>query len=77
MENNKYYQIMELECNTKINNRSVGADFYYCKESEKDSIIAEIEARENNYDINEITESDYYYEQNIIQRKNFRLATGY
>ena len=73
----KYYQIMELECNTKINNRSVVADFYYCKESEKDNIIKEIEARENNFDINETTESDYYYELNIIQRKNFRLATGY
>lgn len=72
-----YYQIMELECNTKINNRSVGADFYYCKESEKEDIIKEIEQRENNYEIEEITEEVYNSEVEKINRKNFRLATGF
>jgi len=72
----KYYRIMELECDTPINNRGIGADFYYCEESETESIITAIENRQNNFDIKEITEEEYLQEIKRIQKKNFRLIAG-
>jgi hypothetical protein len=68
---------MELECSTPINNRSVGADFYICNELEKDSIIEEIEKRENNFNIEEINSIEFCHERQRIQKRNFTLMTGY
>jgi hypothetical protein len=51
----KYYEIMELENNTPINNRDIGADFHICTEIDKERIESEILKRENNFYTTELT----------------------
>jgi len=72
----KYYEIMELECETPINNRSVGADFYICTSEEKREIENEIAERGNNFNVTELTKEMYEIEMDRIRDKNLRIIAG-
>lgn len=72
----KYFEIMELECNTPINNKSVGADFYYIPEAEVYNTIEQIKKRKNNYNTKEISKHDFDYEIKRNKRKSLYLMTG-
>ena len=69
----KYYEIMELENNTQINNIGVGADFYICTEIDKERIESEITKRENNFYTTELTSKEYKIQKERIRMKNLRM----
>ncbi|MDD5589410.1 MAG: hypothetical protein PHP92_05120 [Candidatus Nanoarchaeia archaeon] len=73
----KYYEIMELEYNTPIKNRSVGADFYICTEKDKEKIESEITERGNNFYATQLTKERYEIEKERIRIKNLRMIARF